>query len=140
MTFGPRRLVLSLAVGITAMAGAGCSSTAPTRPELSQATLTIDTAMQQRDWDQSVAYYPNGAVPAWNTRFWYVPPAKSPQAIKPISEPIACIGQSLFLPVTLVMAPPFRPVIYHGVQQPSTSNAFPAPPPAARSASAASSH
>jgi hypothetical protein len=122
-------LVLCLAVGITATAGAGCFNAAATRPELSHATLIIDPAMQKRDWDQSVAYYPGGAVPAWNTRFWYTPSPNEPPAIKPISEPIEFIGQSLFVPITLITARPFTPVIYRGVQEPSTSNAFPAPPP-----------
>jgi len=84
--------------------------------------------MQLRDWDQAVAYYPSGGVPAWNTRFYYHPNPCAPQWIKPVSEPIAFIGQTIFLPITLVRARPFTPVIYHGVQQPVTSNAFPAPP------------
>jgi hypothetical protein len=115
-------------LGAAAFAAMGCASSAPQRAELSQATLAVDPAMQNRDWDQSVAYYASGAVPAWNTRFWYTPSPKSPQAIKPITEPVAFAGQVVFLPIALVIAPPFTHVIYHGVQEPASSNAFPAPP------------
>jgi hypothetical protein len=114
-------------LGAAALGAIGCS-TAPRPLELSQTTLIVDPAMQKRDWDRSVAYYPSGAVPAWDTRFWYKPPAGSPQAIKPITEPIAFVGQTLFLPIALIEAPPFKPVIAHGVQEPVTSTAFPAPP------------
>jgi hypothetical protein len=119
-----------LLAGAAAVSIWGCATSphAQQKPELSQAPLTIDTAMQLRDWDQSVAYYPNGSVPAWNTRFHYHPSPSAPQWIKPVSEPIAFIGQTLFLPITLVTARPFTPVIYRGVQEPSSSTAFPAPP------------
>jgi hypothetical protein len=124
------RLARLLIAGAAAVSAWGCANSTPAQPksELSQAPLTIDKAMQMRDWDQSVAYYPNGSVPAWNTRFHYHPNPSAPQWIKPVSEPIAFIGQTLFLPITLVTARPFTPVIYRGVQEPSSSTAFPAPP------------
>jgi hypothetical protein len=124
------RLARLLLAGAAAGLTCGCANSTPAqqKQELSQAPLTIDKAMQLRDWDQSVAYYPNGSVPAWNTRFHYRPNPAAPQWIKPVSEPIAFIGQTLFLPITLVTARPFTPVIYRGVQEPSSSTAFPAPP------------
>ena len=116
--------------GAAAVSAWGCANCpqAQQKPELSQARLTIDPAMQKRDWDRTVAYYPSGAVPAWDTRFHYHPNPCAPLWIKPVTEPIAFLGQTIFLPITLVTARPFTPVIYRGVQQPASSNAFPAPP------------
>jgi hypothetical protein len=112
----------------------GCAHTqTPPPSELSQAPLIIDPAMQARDWNQSVAYFPNGGVPAWDTRFHYKPCPYEPTWIKPVSEPVAFIGQTLFLPAALVMAPPFVPVVHHGFQSPPTSTEFPAPPNASPS-------
>jgi hypothetical protein len=118
-----------LLAGAAAVSALGCAQNQkPPAPELSHATLTIDPAMQKRDWDRSVAYYPSGAVPAWDTRFHYQPSPNAPLWIKPVSEPIAFLGQTIFLPITLITARPFTPVIYRGVQEPASSNAFPAPP------------
>lgn len=118
-----------------ALAGAAACSTwgcahgqKPSAPELSQTPLIIDGAMQKRDWDRSVALYASGGVPAWNTRFHYEPSAREPAWIKPVSEPAEFLGQTAFLPVTLITARPFTPVIYRGVQEPASSTAFPAPP------------
>ncbi len=120
------RFVLAGAAGCSAW---GCSSAQPApRPELSNAPLTIDMAMQKRDWDRSVAIYPSGAVPAWDTRFHYQPNPNTPAALKPVTEPLAFIGQTLFLPITLITTRPFTPVIARGVQEPASSTAFPAPP------------
>ena len=107
----------------------GCAhSQKPAAQELSQTPLIIDPAMQKRDWDRSVALYPSGAVPAWNTRFHYQPSPSEPAWIKPISEPAEFLGQTAFLPITLITVRPFTPVIYRGVQEPASSTAFPAPP------------
>jgi hypothetical protein len=96
--------------------------------DLSQAPLIIDPAMQQRNWSQSVAFEPNGGVPAYDTRFGFTPPPREPTWVKPVTEPIDFIGQTLFLPVTLVTSRPFEPVVFHGYEYGSTSTAYPAPP------------
>ena len=50
----------------------GCAKqTYSSRPPLNEEPLTIDQAMQQRDWDRSTAYYQNGDVPSWSTGFAY---------------------------------------------------------------------
>jgi hypothetical protein len=112
----------------------GCTHThSPPPSELSQAPLIIDSAMQLRDWNTSAANYPNGGVPAWDTRFHLKPCPYEPAWVKPVSEPIDFIGQTLFLPVALVIAPPFKPVVYHGFESAPTSTEFPAPPSASPS-------
>jgi hypothetical protein len=108
--------------------------------DLSQAPLIIDPAMQQRSWSQSVAYEPNGGVPAYDTRFNFTPPAHEPAWVKPVTEPIDFIGQTLFLPVTLVTSRPFDPVVFHGYEYGSTSTAFPAPPKASPTTPGAASN
>lgn len=107
----------------------GCAqSLKPHAAELSQTPLIVDSAMQKREWDRTAALYPSGGVPAWNTRFHYEASSSEPAWIKPISEPVAFLGQTAFLPITLITARPFTPVVYRGVQEPASSTAFPAPP------------
>jgi hypothetical protein len=135
-----RRAMLRCALlGSVAGGLIGCTHTHnPPPSELNQAPLIIDSAMQQRDWNTSVAYFPNGGVPAWDTRFHLKPCPYEPAWVKPVSEPVAFLGQTLFLPVALVLAPPFVPVVYHGFQSPPTNTEFPAAPSAAPSGTGSS--
>jgi hypothetical protein len=102
------------------------------------APLLVDQAMQIRDWDRSTALYANGDTIAGNTGFWYQPRWHQPEWVYPIIETPLFVGQTLALPVTLSIQPPWKQVNYTGVSMEPTYSAMPPlPPPATVEASPA---
>jgi hypothetical protein len=105
------RLLLPL-LAVTAGVG-GCAQQqrqAPTPPP-----LVVDEAMQRRDFERSVAYYPNGDTVAGVNRF----PIRSGTDVgendyaAALFDLGASIGQTIVLPFTYLFIPPFAPEVFH---------------------------
>lgn len=78
--------------------------------------MVIDPAMQLRDFERSVAYYPNGDTVSGIDRF----PIRSTSGIgdneyaSSAFDLAASIGQTITLPFTYLVVPPFTRGVYHG--------------------------
>jgi hypothetical protein len=84
-----------------------------------------DPAMQLRRWERSTAEYGNGNVIAGPTGFWYQARWDQPEwTYVPLEVPLFLV-QTIALPVTLTMTPPWTPVMYSGVSVPPTYTALP---------------
>ena len=90
-----------------------------------EAPLLVDQAMQIRDWDRSTALYANGDTIAGNTGFWYQPRWGQPEWVYPMIETPLFVGQTLALPVTLAIQPPWKQVRYTGVTMEPTYSGMP---------------
>jgi len=113
-----RRLVPLLALGgaaAGALSAGGCARQAPQQP-YTPPPLVIDAAMQRREWERAVAYYPNGDTVSGHNRF----PVRSDADVGgyKITDPAYDIGASLVqtvaLPFTYIFIPPFARAVYTG--------------------------
>ena len=76
---------------------AGCQhQTYTTRGEVTSEPLTVDAAMQQRQWEPTTAYYENGDTRSWTTGFAY-----SPRTVPPYAYAATDTGTFLLNVVTL---------------------------------------
>jgi hypothetical protein len=96
---------------------------------VNDANIQPDAAMAIRDWDQKIAWYSNGDTPAAPTDFFYEPKWNQGYWNYAIIEWPLFVGQTVALPVTLVIAPPWNTVINGGVETPPTYTAMPPLPP-----------
>lgn len=71
--FSIRKLSVVLSVPLLWTCVEGCARKTDSAPVVSHEPQEIDAAMQLRQWDQSVAYYPNGDAVAGTTLFSYEP-------------------------------------------------------------------
>lgn len=97
----------------------GCSSYQRIQnspPEaVSSTPLTVDAAMQLRNWDRSTARYANGDTIAGPTGFNYEPKwYQEPESKYYYLDLPLALGQTLMLPVNLIVTPPWEPVRYTG--------------------------
>jgi hypothetical protein len=111
-----------------ALAGApllgGCANIHDNPPaRLSERPLRVDEAMQQRDWTPTVALYANGSVVAPPTYYPYVARDDTNAWLRPFVESGLFLGQTVALPVTLIVAE--NPQVYSGVITPPTYTAVP---------------
>lgn len=127
-----RRRTVPLALLAAAVGGSlvGCAQRAPrvyTPPP-----MLIDEAIQMRDWERSVAYYPNGDTVSGHNRF----PIRSDAQVgeSEYTDAAYDIGASLVqtvaLPFTYIFIPPFAPAVYTGEQIGPTYTAMPPMRPA----------
>lgn len=132
--FKQSKRALAVAMGLLVSSGCAMDSiierSANTPPEReTQATVMVDQAMQLRNWDRSTAYYGNGNVVAGPTGFWYQPARDQSEWRYAIEETPLFVVQTIALPVTLVVTPPWTPVMYSGVTVPPTYHGLPPLPP-----------
>ena len=98
-----------------ALAGAGGCAQKAEQP-YTPPPLVIDDAMQRREWERSVAYYPNGDTVSGHNRF----PLRSdtPEGSREYGaaayDIVASLGQTIALPFTYIFIPPFAPAVYTG--------------------------
>jgi hypothetical protein len=125
-----RKAWVALVLSIGALA-AGCSTEQKYAPAAVNAAPIIgDEAMALRsDWPKSVSYYANGSTQAYSTRFPYDAIATRPGAGDVVLDPVMFIAQVLFLPVELVVYPPFKEQVWYGERVPPTYTAQPPLPP-----------
>ena len=130
-------------VALAALAGlagfAGCTTNPEPAPEpVSTAILPIDEAIQRRDWPRTAAEFESGNVIAGATRFPYAPQTTGDGASRAVLGPersnalldnVFFVGQSIALPFTYFVDPPFVAKEYHGVVYDPTHYAMPVLPP-----------
>jgi hypothetical protein len=120
-------LVAALALLAPALAGTGCTQqqapgVTPEKP------MVVDAAMQRRDWERSAAWYPNGDTLAGVQRY----PLRAgggnvgtPDYANAFYDLLASAGQTVVLPFTYLLVPPFAPQVFTGEPIPPTYTAIP---------------
>jgi hypothetical protein len=125
-------IIATALVGLVCVGG-GCQFTQRVQnspPELTSSTpMIVDGAMQIREWDRSTALYSNGDTVAGPTGFRYEARWYQPEWRYPIIETPLFVGQTLALPVTLALTPPWSEMRYTGVTVEPTHTAMPLLPP-----------
>ena len=112
-----RMLLLTLAAAGTAWASAGCQWHPPTQKEPTNLPIATDPAMEVRDWPVSHSYWANGTVVAGPTRFPYTYRTQSgtgeygPYFL----DSLMFVYQTIRLPFTYLVRPPFQPNNYDAV-------------------------
>lgn len=120
-----RNLVALCSLGLLI---AGCSDVTAYPPEkLSPAPIIEDEAMALRQWEPETSYYANGTSVAGPFYYRYGARTDVPQYEGIITDPLIFVGQTVALPVLLVLTPPWEGVTYRGVYTPPTYTAVPAP-------------
>ena len=96
--------------------------------------MEIDAAMQRRDWERSAAWYPNGDTVSGVNRF----PIRSkggsaatPDYANAALDFGSSVAQTVALPFTYLVVPPFARATYTGENIPPTHTAMPAKAPPA---------
>src|ERR1700712_3503425 len=103
----------------------GCASHRPkvyevSRPALTSEPMYVDAATQQRDWPLNVAYYANGSVQAFATRWAYEGQETDFAPLNGVLDPVLFLSQAVMLPVRIALEPPGTMVNYNGqVMQPT---------------------
>ena len=101
-----------------------------TRGTVESEPLTVDAAMQQRQWEPIKAYYENGDTRSWTTGFAYEPSAVPPYAYS-VTDTGTFILNIVTLPYTAVTE--FGGIQSGGVKLPPSYTANPPLPPSAQS-------
>jgi hypothetical protein len=121
-----RALVTSLALLAPALAGTGCTQQPASAPP--EKPMIVDAAMQRRDWERSAAWYPNGDTLAGVQRY----PLRSgggnlgdPDYANAFYDLLASAGQTIALPFTYLVVPPFAPQVFTGENIPPSHTAMP---------------
>lgn len=116
------RKLLPLIVAASALLGCAQQRPAPTPPP-----MVIDEAMQRRDFDRSVAHYPNGDTVAGVNRFPFR--RRRPGGVNDYQggavDIVVSMAETVALPFTYLFIPPFEPQVSHGEDIPPTYTAMP---------------
>lgn len=114
----------------------GCQSWLPIEPvgnippdEQSQSPVLVDGAMQMRQWEPVAARCARGDVIAGPTGFWLQPKQADPQCLNAVIESPLFVAQTVALPVTIWLPPPWTEVRYTGATMQTTYTAMPVLPP-----------
>lgn len=107
---------------------AGCQhQTYTERQKVSDEPLTIDPAMQQRQWEPMTAYYENGQTKNWSTGFAYTPNRDAPPYTYAFTDTGTFLLNLVTLPYTAYKER--DGVVSGGVQLPPSYTANPPLPP-----------
>jgi hypothetical protein len=115
--FGRRLVPLALlAASVAGVGGSSGGCAAPAQQAYSPPPLVVDDAMKRREWERSVAYYPNGDTVSGHNRF----PLRSEGDFAANDyggaayDVVASLGQTVALPFTYIFIPPLAPAVYTG--------------------------
>jgi len=104
----------------------GCQANVPAGVDRVQSSpLIIDDAMQKRDWERSVAYYPNGDTVAGGTGYMFQTHETITGEWRAVADPIMAVLNIGLLPVGLFANSPFSSQVYQGAIIPPTYTANP---------------
>lgn len=118
-----------LAIASLAVAAVGCQRAyVPTTAKLNPAPILVDDAMAQRHWSTSVVMYANGSSTGFPTLYPYVPRTNTPEFEQAWTGPGLMIAQTVALPVTVFITPPWELTLYRGIYTPPTYTAVPVMP------------
>ena len=119
-----RNVLLAVAVAAAGAVGGGCAQ----RPQtVTRPPLIVDQAMQRREFERSVAYYPNGDTVSGVNRF-VVRSNLGPEDNEfsaAAFDIAASLGQTVAVPFTYLFIPPFTRAVYKGEDIPPTYTAIP---------------
>ena len=102
----------------------GCESTAQLPvARLNPTPIKQDEAMSVRQWDQTKALYANGAVTAYPTLYPYRAAPANGDLANVVLAPALFLGQTIALPVTAIVTPPWQETDSRGVYIPPTFTA-----------------
>lgn len=120
--FSILRNTLGLA-GAMLIAG-GCESTTQYPvARLNPTPIKQDEAMAVRQWDQNKALYANGTVTAYPTLYPYKADPANGDLANVVLAPALFLGQTIALPVTAIVTPPWQETESRGVYTPPTFTA-----------------
>ncbi len=124
----PRTTILCLAglAGLALLGGCVQSSTT-SAGQINMEPLTIDPAMQNRQWEPATAYYANGDTVTWSTGFGYEPDPAQPNWQYYFSDTGTYFVNLVTMPYTFYQQR--DGVASTGVQIPPTYTAVPPLPP-----------
>jgi hypothetical protein len=94
---------------------------------LNQSPLIVDEAMQKRDWDRSSVMYANGDTLAGPDLI--VIESAGPEWLQRGTDPAVSTVNNAITPVTTVLSPPWKDMVYQGMVIPPTYSAQPPPNP-----------
>ncbi len=122
--FSTRKLI---AVALVSTVAAGCAQRIDGSrvQQLSDAPIIEDEAMALRQWDQTTALYANGTSRSYPTMYPYVPQGDVLGAQQAFTAHGLFFGQTLLLPITAVLTPPWQQQTYRGLRTPPTYTAVP---------------
>ena len=111
----------------------GCQKVEPMpQADVLQSTpLVIDEAMQKREWPRQTVYYQNGDTLAGPTLYPFEPAGDLPDWQYLIMDDLVYLGNTVLLPFSFFVTPPWSSVQYAGVQYEPTNTAQPVLPASA---------
>jgi hypothetical protein len=108
-----RRSLVPLALLAASITGCG---TQTQQQQPTRSPMVVDEAMQRRDWERSVAPFPNGSTVSGYNRFPLrtdLQPGDNEYGAA-VYDVCASLGQTIALPFTYLFIPPFAKAVYHG--------------------------
>lgn len=117
-------LKASLGMSLLGILAAGCTRVDDYAvARMNPTPIEQDEAMAIRQWDQNKALYSNGTVTAYPTLYPYTGAASNGDYVNLFWDPTLFVGQTLAVPVTACVTPPWKETVYRGVYTPPTFTA-----------------
>jgi hypothetical protein len=119
-------VVKTLCLSLIGLIFVGCQRIQPGMADrINDTPLVVDEAMQRRDWDPSVVYYPNGAAIAGYGGASFEQNRRIPDDFRRVTDPAIATGNILLLPVTVPLNLRHDPRAFPGASIPPTYTAQP---------------
>jgi hypothetical protein len=96
--------------------------------DLVQPDPPIDAATEVRNWSRGACYYPSGAAvafPNYTLNKNLLPAQLHGDGPEAVLDPLIFMGDTIALPVMMVIVPPWKEVVYRGIFYPPTMTASP---------------
>ena len=114
----------TIGLALLILVAGGCESTNQYPiARLNPTPVPQDEAMALRQWDQNHARYANSTVSAFPTLYPYQAAEANGDLANAWWAPALYVGQTIALPVTAIMTPPWDPTVSRGVYVPPTYTA-----------------
>ena len=127
-TLKRHRKTIAIAL-LAAGALVGCQANVPpSMSKVNNTPLPIDDAMQRRDWDRSVAYYPNGDTVGGGTGYMFQTHETVTDPYRRVVDPAVSSMNMVLLPIGVFVNTPFKPQVAQGEMLPPTYTAQPVLP------------
>jgi hypothetical protein len=115
---------LSLAL-LGAMTGCQFASSKPPKMNLNESPMIVYESMQRSDWDRTNINYANGDTLAGPDLVWIE--SAGPEFLQRVTDPAFSLVNDVSTPVTTVITPPWKVMVYQGLVLPPTYSAQPPP-------------
>jgi hypothetical protein len=114
-------LVAALLLGL---GGCQMEQRRPGPEPLDNAPITVDPAMQQRDWPMTEALYVNDTVMAYPD-LKPLQPTRTPTYETVVTEPALFLADTVYIPFGVFIEPQWKMVAYKSMSTPPTYTAMP---------------